>query len=222
MKNLRNQIPATVIVMLAVAAVSSFTNVAQADEPSRWHLKGGIMLVDTSDPFSIDKPSGGEIHAGGNAALGIAAAIEYRWTDMVGFEAGNVLAQSPDVDDRTNGNNDEIGEGPVFLATQAGVNFHLVSTNNVDFYVGPRVAYLVFDDFDLDIDGEETEFEVDNEFAWGAAMGLSYRFGDSRWALLAEATYLDVDMTISEQGAANVATTSFDPLMVNLGVSYRF
>ena len=222
MKALRNHIPMTLLVVLTIAAISSFTRSANAEETSRWQVKTGIVLVDASEPFSVDKPGGGQVSAGGNAELGVTFAIEYQWTELVGIEFGLTYAKSPDVDDPVNGNNDEIGEGPGFLPLTTGLSFHLASSENFDLYVGPRIAYVMFGDFDLDIDGQNTRFEVDDEFAWGAAMGLNYRFGDSPWSLLAEATYLDLDMTIAEQGAANATTSSFDPLMVNLGVSYGF
>lgn len=222
MKTLRNHIPLVLMVILTIAAISSFPSIAKAEEPSRWQIKTGVVLVDADEPFSVDKPSGGQVSAGGNAELGVALAVEYQWSELIGIEVGIAYAKSPDVDDTVNGNNDEIGEGPGFLPLSTGVNFHLVSSENIDFYVGPRIAYVMFGDFELDIDGQNTEFEVDDELAWGATMGLNYRFGDSRWSLLAEATYLDVDMTISEEGVENPTTSSFDPLMVNLGLSYRF
>lgn len=222
MKTLRNHIPLVLMVILTIAAISSFPRIAKAEEPSRWQIKTGVVLVDADEPFSVDKPSGGQVSAGGNAELGVALAVEYQWSELIGIEVGIAYAKSPDVDDTVNGNNDEIGEGPGFLPLSTGVNFHLVSSENIDFYVGPRIAYVMFGDFELDIDGQNTEFEVDDELAWGATMGLNYRFGDSRWSLLAEATYLDVDMTISEEGVENPTTSSFDPLMVNLGLSYRF
>jgi outer membrane protein W len=222
MKTLRNHIPLVLMVILTIAAISSFPRIAKAEEPSRWQIKTGVVLVDADEPFSVDRPSGGQVSAGGNAELGVALAVEYQWSELIGIEVGIAYAKSPDVDDNVNGNNDEIGEGPGFFPLSTGVNFHLASSENIDFYIGPRIAYVMFGDFDLDIDGQNTEFEVDDEFAWGATMGLNYRFGDSRWSLLAEATYLDVDMTISDEGVANPTTSSFDPLMVNLGLSYRF
>ena len=222
MKTLRNQIPIALLILFAMAAVSSFPRIADAEEMRRWQVKTSAVLVDANDPFSVDKPSGGTVYAGGTAELGVALAVEYRWSNRIGVELGAAYAKSPDVDDTTNGNSEEIGEGPSFLPVVAGLNFHIVDSDSIDFYVGPRVAYVAFGDFDLDIDGQNASFEVDDEFAWGATAGFNYRFGDSRWSLVAEATYLNVDMNVSERGASNVTSTSFDPLMVNLGASYRF
>ena len=222
MKTFRNCTPTIVLLIMTLAAISSFPAVAQTNEASQWQLKTSLVLVDTNTPFSIDKPSGGEVYAGGNAGLGVSIAVEYRLSDLVGLELGVAYAKSPDVDDNTNGNNDEIGEGPSFMPILAGVNFHLTESNNLDIYIGPRVAFVNFGDFDLDIDGQNTTFDVDDELAWGATAGLSYRFGESRWSMVAEATYLDVDMAITNTSSNEVTINSFDPLMVNLGASYRF
>lgn len=222
MRTFRNHTPMLVLLMMTLAALSSFSAPANAQDASRWQLKTSLVLVDTDSPFSIDKPSGGQVHAGGNAGLGLSIAVEHRLSDLIGLELGAVYATSPDVDDTTNGNNDEIGEGPTFFPILAGANFHLLNSDNTDLYVGPRVAFISFGDFDLDVDGQHTSFDVDNEFAWGAAVGFNYKIGESRWSLLAEVTYLNVDMKITERGSSNSTVTAFDPLMFNFGASYRF
>ncbi|GEM_PF-1299019 len=222
MKAVCNRIPLTLMVLLTLAAVSSFENVANAEEPTRWSIKTSLVLVDADEPFSVQTPGGGRVSAGGNAELGVALAIEYRWSDLLGIEFGAAYARSPEVESSVNSSNEEIGEGPGFLPLSAGVNLYLLNTESAEFYVGPRVAYVMFGDFDLDLDGQSTAFEVDDKFAWGATIGFNYRFGGSRWSLLAEANYLDVDMSISERDVAGATTVSFDPLTVNLGVSYRF
>lgn len=222
MKTICNNTAMILLLAMTFAAVSSFPSLAAAEEQSPWQLKASLVLVDTSDPFAIDKPSGGQVHAGGNAELGASIAIEYRLSDLIGLELAAVYAKSPDVDDTVNGNNDEIGEGPGFFPILAGANFHLVNTERLDFYVGSRIAFVSFGDFDLNIDGQNTAFDVSDEFAWGATAGFSYQLGDSRWSFIAEATYLDVDMEITEKGTSNSVVNNFDPLMFNLGASYRF
>lgn len=222
MKSLRNYIPMTLLVLLVIAAVHSFPRVAHAQGKPKWTLKAGLALVDTSAPFAIDKPSGGQVHAGGNAELGLNVALQYRWSELMSLELGTVYSRSPNLSDAANGNNEQIGEGPGFFPLIAGANLHLVDTVNVDFYVGPRVALVHFGDFDLNIDGENTAFAVDDEFAWGASAGVNYRIGDGRWSLLAEVTVLELDMTVNERRSGNSYTSGFDPLLVNLGLTYSF
>lgn len=223
MKTIRNQTPMIVLIMMTLAAFSSFPEVSHAaDESSHWTLKTALVLVDADKPFLIDTPSGGRVQAGGNAELGAMISLEYRWSNLIGLELGIAYAKSPNIDDKTNGDSEFLGEGPGFLPIFAGANLHLVDSDNLSVYVGPRVAYVNFSDFNLDIDGLRTNFDADNEFAWGATAGLAYRFTQSRWSLIAEATYLDVDMTVTQPGTSNRSVGSFDPLIVNLGMSYDF
>ena len=222
MKSLRNYIPMTLLVLLVIAAIHGFPRVAHAQGKPQWTVKAGLALVDTSAPFAVDKPSGGQVHAGGNAELGLNIALQYRWSELVSLELATVYARSPNVNDATNGNNDQIGEGPDFFPLMAGANLHLVDTADVDFYVGPRVAFVHFGDFDLNIDGDNRAFDVNDEFAWGASAGVNYRIGDGRWSLLAEVTVLEFDMTVKERRSGNSYTSGYDPLLVNFGVTYSF
>lgn len=209
----------TVLTLLSVAAVLNFTAAAEARELTKWEIKTSLLLIDAEEPFSVVKANGEKVSAGGNSELGAAFATEYQWSELIGIELGISYAKSPEVDDLLDS---EIGEGPGFLPVTVGANFHLVNSGNFDFYLGPHIAYVYFGDFDLDIDGQVTEFEVDNEFAWGAKMGLNYRIGDGPWSLLTEASFLDVDMTISKKGVANTSTNSFNPVMVSLGLSFQY
>ena len=222
MKAFRTHTPLIVLLAMTLAALSSFSAECRADETTPWKLKTGVILLNSDDPFAVTAPSGGRIHAGGNAELGIGVALEYRLSSLIGLELATVYAKTPDVDYDATGSNDTIGEGPGFLPLMAGANFHLRDTANLDLYVGPRIAYVNFGNFELDIDGQSTAFDVADEFAWGATAGLNYRFGNSRWSFVAEATHLDVDMEITERETHETTVNSFDPLMVNLGVSYGF
>ena len=222
MKTLSNYTGMLLATFLTLALLSSCPSAASAEEASRWNLKTSLAVLDTDSPFSLDKPSGGQVHAGGDASVGVAFSIEYRLSELVGLEFGTVYAKTPDVKDTAEGDSYELGEGPSFWPLMAGANFHLVDSESFDFYVGPRVAYVNFGDFDLDVDGETLSFDVENEFAWGATIGVNYEVGNGQWALVAEVTYLDLDMEVLERGADTVTVDGFDPLMVSVGAAYRF
>ena len=213
------------IIGFYIATLATFGGLASAshaDDTPKWQLKSGLMIVDSSDPFSVDKPSGGKVHAGGNAEIGTMVALEYRLTKRIGLEIGTAYAETPEINDDANSNGDSIGEGPGFLPVYAGANFYIMDSQHLDVYVGPRLAFVNFGDFNLDIDGQDTKFEVDSEFAWGATAGIDYQFGKGRWSVTAEATYLNVDMEISNKTTGTVSSNEFDPLMVTLGATFRF
>ena len=116
----------------------------------------------------------------------------------------------------------DLGDGPHFWSRLAGVNFYVVRSDNLELFLGPRVAFVEFDDFDIDIDDEQIEYADDDEFAWGVTAGLKYRIGKSRWSLLAEATYLDVNLEATGKDGADVSASSSNPVMVNVGFSFNF
>ena len=208
--------------IVTLATLGGLSSTSHADDTLGWQLKSGLMLVDASNPFVVETPSGGKVQAGGNAEIGTMLALEYRLSNRIGLEIGVAYAESPDIDDDINGNGDSIGEGPGFLPIYAGANFYVMDSKHLDVYLGPRVAFVTFGDFDLDIEGQRTQFEVDGEWAWGATAGIDYRFGESRWSVTAEATYLNVDMEITNESTRVVSSNQFDPLMITLGATFRF
>lgn len=213
---------ATMLTFVTLVAFSVCPTAARADETPRWTVKAGLVVLDSDSPFSIEKPSGGRVHAGGNVELGAAIAIQYRISNLLGVELATAYSKTPDVEDASDGDGYELGEGPSFQPIIIGANFHLVSKDKFEVFVGPRAAYANFGDFDLDVDGEQRSFAVDSEFGWGAAVGIGYRVGHSRWSLVAEATFLDMDMEVSERGTGEITVGSFDPFIANLGVAYSF
>ncbi len=222
MSALRNTITITFMLGACAVGIESCSPKSYASDAPRWELKTGLVLVDTDEPFAVDKPSGGRVEAGGNAALGWAIGLEYRATNLIGYEVGLAYAKTPDVDDTADTNRNELGEGPSFMPLMAGVNFHFLDSDQFDVYAGPRIAYVRFGDVDLDVDGQSTAFDIDSELAWGASGGFTYRFGESRWAVTAQATYLDLDMEITQRDTAEDVTIGVNPLMLTLGASFRF
>ncbi len=222
MKTIRHNTPMIVLFLMTCAALSSLPPIAQAEEFSRWELKTSAVAVDAGGTYSIDQPFGGQTQADGDMEIGIGIAIEYRLSDLLSLELARVSATTMDIDYRADGNSTRIGEGVSFSPILAGTNFHITNTNKFDIYAGPRIAYVNFGGFTHDIGGQIVAIDVDNEFGWGATAGLKYRFGDSQWSLLAEMTYLDVDMKATDRGTGETFVNGFDPLMATVGLSHRF
>ncbi len=222
MKNLQNNIPFILMLAMTLAAVSSFPSVVHGEELSRWELKTSAVLVDAGKNAALDQPAGGQTQADGDVELGLGIAIEYRLSDRVSLELARVSATAMDLSYRLNGESTAVGEGIRFMPILAGANLHLLQSERVSLYAGPRVAYVNFGGFSTAIDGETTAYEIDNEFGWGAVAGAKYQFGDSAWSLLVEASYLDVDTEITPGNGAETIVDSFNPLMLTIGLSHRF
>lgn len=207
--------------LLTFLAVSGST-AAQAEE-ARWHVRFGGIVVDGDQAFTTEDASGSRVLAGGNAEIGAGLAVEYRFSDRLGFELGAAFADVPSYEDSTFIDGDgEIGEGPSFAPATASLNIHLTPDRRVDFYVGPTIAFVQYGDFELDLGDGIVEYEVDDDFAWGATLGLDVGIGDRGWSINAAATYLDSDMEISELGSGSTVVVPFDPVMVRLGAAVSF
>lgn len=222
MKNRPTFTTAIMLTLVALVVLSVCPSAARAGEMTRWSVKTSAVVLDSDSPFSIEKPSGGRVHAGGDVELGAAIAIQYRLSDLIGVELAAAYSKTPEVEDTSGGDGYEMGEGPSFRPIVAGANFHLLSSDKFEVYLGPRAAFASFGDFDLDVDGEQRSFDVASEFGWGAAAGIGYRLGHSRWSFVAEATFLDMDLETSEHATGETTVGGFDPLIANLGVEYSF
>jgi len=213
-----------VALSLAFAVIVSIClPVAAENQEPGWNLRLRGMLVDGEESFSIDDPSADTVLAGGNGSLGLGIAVEYRISKRFGVELGAAYAKIPDFDwDDNTGGTTKIGEGPTFVPLTASFNIHLTPNSRFDLYVAPTVAYVSYGDFNLDLDGQSTQFDAEGGFAWGGTIGCDYRLGNGTWSLNAAVTYLSSDMDVTERGTDDTVTVSFDPLMVQLGVSFSF
>ncbi len=222
MKTLHMKMPIIVLAMMATAALSSFAPAAQADEYSPWSLNTSVVLVDAGNAYSIEHPSGGQLQANGDQEIGLGIAIGYELNDLISLELARVTETTMKVDYAIGGDQERIGNGVNFTPITLGANFHLGGSERFDLYAGPRVAYVNFDGFNYNVDGQDGVVKADNEIGWGATAGLKYRFGQSAWSLLFEATYLDVDLNLKDRYTGESSKNDFNPLMLTVGLAHRF
>ncbi len=154
--------------------------------------------------------------------MGVGGAVEYRLNELIGLEAALAFAKTPDIDFDNNGSSTDIGEGPSITPLQFAVNFHVLTTDKWDLYAGPRVAFVSFGDFDLNVDGQRVNYNVDDEFGWGATAGVSYQVGNGPISLVAELSYLDVEMNVKEVSSTTTESLDFNPTIGNLGIRVQF
>lgn len=205
--------------MIVVAAAPG---IAYSQEKSPWSVKAYGVFGSANESFSADRADGGRAEAGGDGILGIGGAIEYRLSDLIGLELAGSFSKVPDIDFESNSTTTEVGEGPEYAPIQLGVNFHFMTSDKLDVYAGPRIAYAAFGDFDIDVDGQRLNYEVDDEFGVGALAGVSYRIGNGPVALTAEVSYYSVEMNVTETGSNTTESLDFDPVAANLGITYQF
>ena len=193
---------------------------ALADGDGNWQLRIVGAWVDPDFDFT-DEDDGVRAHADSDIGLGLS--FEYRFKRHLGLEAGVIFAES-DVNVRIRGPfitpitvTDSLGFRPVTL----GLNFHLTPERRNDFYVGPLLAWVNYDDLHLVLDDQRADFAIDDDFAWGFHLGADFRLGDSPWSIGATLKYLDTSLEVTgEDGSSE--KLGFDLFMVSLGVGYRF
>lgn len=183
-----------------------------------WHLK--------LTGASVQSTAGG----GFNGSVGVGLGVEYRASEHLGFEVGAVSSQ---VDAETGfqffgldlGVESSLRVTPIL----ARLNFHLTPGHKADLYLGPVAGWVRYGDLAvrLHIPGENVVVvdQVKNKdgFAWGAHLGLDVPFGQRGFFFTSDATYLKATVKPESQAtAAGALDLDLDPLIVQVGIGYRF
>ena len=140
--------------------------------------------------------------------------VEGRFSHLMGIEVDYVRATQ---DVRFGGST--IGTAD-FSPLTATLDFHLVHTKIVDFYLGPSYSYVNWGAIHLNVDGNDitgsSEIGTDSAHGWGASMGLDIGLG-KHFAITGGVKYLNVDLELRNGPAVGV-----HPLMARLGAAVRF
>ncbi len=226
--NARNFVhrPAASICVLALM-LSALPGAALASEKG-WTLRFGPVGVssDLNDHNVDGYRSRHGAHGSGGAGLAVNA--EYRFARRLGVELGVMAAANVDARVAYRGA-PYSSNALAFTPVTAGLNIHLTPDRKVDFYMGPLLAYISYQNLSFSnyswnenwSTPQYVDLGIDNDFAVGANLGLDIRFGASNWMLTTGLKYLDtsVDARSHDGGRAEV---EFDPVIFSLGAGYRF
>ncbi len=104
------------------------------------------------------------------------------------------------------------------LVFTLGPNFHLTPGKKVDFYVGPYIGRAQFDDPSYNLGGSlgTVSLDIDDEFVFGAQIGLDVPFGASNWAFHLGGLYMKLPVNLSG------VDLDADPLIGTIGLAYNF
>jgi hypothetical protein len=202
-------------IFLALAAGTG--RAAAAEE--RWQLRvAGVSAQSTA---------GGGL----NGSLGWGLGLEYRASRRLGVELGGLSSEFDSeaeieflglVRFRTESS---LRMTPVL----ARLNVHLTPDRRADLYLGPVLGYVGYSDIEvraeLPIPGFpirlQDRIETEDEFAWGAHLGLDVRLGGGHSFLTAGATFLKAPVTVRD-GDEGQGSFDLDPLVFHLGYGHRF
>lgn len=216
-----------VIALLASPALA-------ADSP--WQIRGFVAWFDPDVDETIVNEDGESIRVGADDDIGFGLSAEYRYSPRLGFEFG-VLQASPEttvtLEDSELGLSLTARDDPSIRPLTAGVNWYLTPQSNLDLYVGAFLAYVLYDDLTFDLNAEipvngevivvseRARVDVDNDFSYGAVLGLDIPIGTLGWALAASVRYIETDLDSTDDDG-DQETLAVDPLIVTLGVRYSF
>ena len=220
MRTKDTSIAAAIMVTLFTCALCPITADA-GDGP--WQLRiSGLSMNPTGDTVVV--PDTGEripFNAGNGYGFGID--LEYRASRRLGIDFG-ILTATPVIDVLI----DEVGvisasAQPRITPIYAGLNVHLTPDSQVDLYFGPMLAYVIYSSFDLVVDPWFlTEgFVTQNDFGIGVNLGLDLRLGDAGWLFTAAFKFLDTTLVASPPDES-IGRTDIDPMILSIGVGYRF
>lgn len=159
---------------------------------------------------------------------------ERRFTDLFGLELVMWNAKH-DVDGRFDGDywlldsetgglietgslafTEKLGDVSVTPLT-AGVNFHLTRQSRIDLYAGPTIGYVLYGDLGI---GEE-KLPIDDDFTWGAVVGVDVPLGEKGWMFTGAVRYLDTEASPEDLGPGDNAL-DVSPWIVQVSAGYRF
>jgi outer membrane protein W len=110
---------------------------------------------------------------------------------------------------------------PVFFSA----NFHFVSNDQIDLYVGPSIAYVWYGDWDWDDWDDDFDLNVDEDLTLGGVFGMDVPLGSSNWMFSTAVRYLKTSAELEEASFAHELgrfTLDIDPWILQVGVGVKF
>jgi outer membrane protein W len=209
-------------VALAVALATLPVTASADDGP--WQIRLAVVSMNPGGSSVVVPGTGEEFSYDSGSGVGFALDLEYRVSRRLGIDFG-VISASPSI-------NATVGAQPLSVSASgdlrvtpvfAALDIHLISDRRVDVFIGPMLAYVRYNSFDLVAGpGLREEFEGGSDFAVGGVLGLDVGLGGGGWSLNAAIRYLDTTLETSPNEGGDVGVTDIDPTIFSIGVGYRF
>jgi hypothetical protein len=174
----------------------------------------------------IDVPQGVSdvpVDVSSSATLGFGASLEYRLLPWIGLSL-DALHARPDIlleADLPDGRR-QASSGISFTPFNFGPAFHLTPGKAVDLSVTATLGFAHYGDLLYAIDGEELSLRGGSTVVWGLGAALDIHPGASRWGIHAGVSLYQSSPEFTNRANGGVGSVTFKPVMVTLGVAYRF
>ena len=203
--------------LVAAPAFAASTDDAHLGWRGRfWVGTVGRYVLDDNDPYT--PPSFGTVETEvDGSALGFGGDVEYKFLRWLGIDAALAYTSLPvefqsSLDPGVTQSAD-FAVVPLFVS----LNFHVVNSERVDFWLGPQIAYLYYpDDLSFDVPGAgQFVYDSSSTFsAWGFALGTDISFNPT-WAVNIAVRFQNGDG--DPDGHLTV-----DPTFVTVGMTAKF
>ncbi|MCW8926740.1 MAG: outer membrane beta-barrel protein [Xanthomonadales bacterium] len=228
--NTRRSSTSLVIVGTAMLLYPSFApaqdthEIGQTDAggDTGWCLRLDLAWVNPSGSIvSVDADHGGHFDLNMGAGAGLRG--EYRTSDRLGVEIGLLSAGNIDLAAGSFARHGDHGFSVGgFSMFSVGLNLHLTDGSPIDLYLGPQLALINYGsvDFRAGHNRSGAELSADEDFAFGAIVGVDVPLGESGWMIHSSVRYVGTDYSYSVDGSDY--DSSFDPTIFSIGFGYRF
>jgi len=219
----------TIIIAMAIALSLALagTAVAAGVSETGWQVRVYGAWVDPDLGATVTNDDGDPVSIGSSDAFGYGFGLDYRASERLSWSL-DLLRVAPEIslsadlgpalELRTE---DRLQVTPLLL----GMGWHLTPGGPLDVAVGPVVGWVQFGDVTFDVGDEEPlRVVTSNKPAFGARVTVATALGDGDWSLNADVTYLKNDLEAGQAGGPSFDRRefSYDPLIVTVGVGYRF
>lgn len=214
---MQRQVRVIVLIALAVLMVAP---AAAAESDWTVRLCGAwvkpsvdLAVVDSAIPVDISS----------HDALGAGVGVEYRFQPWVGlgldaFHARPSIVLEADLPGGRRQVSDDLGFTPFSL----GPVFHLTPGKVVDLTVAAVLGFITYGDLRFAIDGAELRLQGGHDVGWGLEAAVDIHPGASNWAIHAGVRRYESDPEFTNRDNGAVGSAAIDPVVVTLGVAYRF
>ena len=176
-----------------------------------------LSSVDFDDTREVD--DGEEALLEFDEDLGYGVSLNQFWTNALSTEfAIDKLGADLDVS-FGGGPSLTVGEAEVTMYS-ASAQWHFRRASRVSPYVGIGASYFS-GRFDLILEEEVAELDVDNELTWLATGGVSFQVSD-RVSLAADARYAPYKPEFRDDETGETESIDINPLILSAAVRFRF
>jgi outer membrane protein W len=210
-----------VLITLGVT-LATLPGTATADDDP-WKIRFAVVSMNPGGSQFVVRETDEMISYQSNSGVGFAIDFEYRASRRLGIDFG-VISASPgftvavDAQPLSVSASSDIRITPIYAA----LNIHLTPEGRFDLYIGPLLAYVTYDRFELVAGpGLREEFSTQNDLGIGAVLGFDIGLGSGRWSLNGAVRYLDTSLEASPSDGG-VGKTDLNPTIFSVGFGYRF